>query len=57
MEADSQGDPRLHLQVKNTFLDFQTDEDRSDSCVKRVGVESMEESRVAQPTGLSKSAL
>lgn len=27
MEADSQGDSRLHLQVKNTFLDFQTDED------------------------------
>ncbi|CAL1173590.1 unnamed protein product [Cladocopium goreaui] len=27
MEADSQGDSRLHLQVKNTFLDFQTDEE------------------------------
>lgn len=27
MEADSQGDSRLHLQVKNTFLDFQTNEE------------------------------
>ena len=36
--ADSQGDSRLHFQVKNTFLDFQTVEDGPAVKSKNLGI-------------------